>query len=139
MPQNQPIACEPSLADDSAAKKPPEKAKISGKKIAAVIAVLIIIIGAVTAAAYFLPNLLQQAKDSENNINKTLDHTETVGSPQGYNVEKYNSDNVLFEVEKYDEEGKLIGSVEYVFDENGKEIGYNEYNKSDQLVDKIRY
>lgn len=130
---------QPSQLDDSAAKKTPKKSKISAGKIVAIVAVLIVIIGAISAAAYFLPDLLQDAKDSENNIDKTVDYTATVDSQQGYNIEKYNSDDILFEVEKYDEEDKLIGSVEYVFDDDGKEIGYNEYNKSGQLVDEIRY
>lgn len=136
---NQPIPREPSAIDDSAAKKPPKKNKISGGKIAAIVAVIVIVVGAVAAAAYFLPDLLQEAKDSENNVDKTVDHTVIVESPQGYNIEKYNSDDVLFEVEEYDDEDRLTGSVEYVFDEKGDAIGYNEYNKSGQLVDEIRY
>ena len=136
---NQPIPREPSAIDDSAAKKPPKKNKISGGKIAAIVAVIVIVVGAVAAAAYFLPDLLQEAKDSENNVDKTVDHTVIVESPQGYSIEKYNSDDVLFEVEEYDDEDRLTGSVEYVFDEKGDAIGYNEYNKSGQLVDEIRY
>ncbi len=125
--------------DDSAAKKPPVKAKISGGRIAAIIAVLIIIVGAVAAAAYFLPGLLQKAKDYENNVDTSVDYTVIVEKENGYNVEKYNADDILFEVEEFDDEDKLKGSVVYVFDKDGKPIGYNKYNKSGQLIDEIRY
>lgn len=128
-----------SQVDDSAAKKPPAKAKISAGKIAAIITVVLIIGGAVAAAAYFLPGWLQEAKDSENNVNKDVEYTAVVEKSSGYEIELYNSDDVLVEIEIYDEEDNLKGSKEILYDEDGIEIGYNEYDKSGNLTEKVTY
>lgn len=133
------ISPQRSGVDDSAAKKIPVRNKISGGRIAAIIAVIVVIAGIISAAAYFLPGFIQEIKNAGNNVNKTVDHTSVVEKANGYNVEKYNSDDILFEIEEYNDENELKGYVEYVFGKDGKEIGYNKYNKSGKLVDEIRY
>lgn len=128
-----------SPVDDSAAKKQPAKSGISAGKIAAIMAVVLIIGGAVAAAAYFLPGWLQDAKDSENNVNKEVEYTEVVEKNGGYEIELYNSDDVLVEIEIYDEEDNLKGSKEILYNEDGIEFGYNEYDKSGNLTEKVTY
>jgi hypothetical protein len=125
--------------DDSAAKKPPAKPKVSAGKIAAILTVILIIGGAVVAAAYFLPGWIQEAKDAENNVNKTVEYTSVVEKTSGYEIEMYNSDDVLVEIDIYDEEDSLVGSKEILYNEDGKEIGYNEYDKSGNLKEKVTY
>ena len=51
----------------------------------------------------------------------------------------YNSDDVLVEIDIYDEEDSLVGSKEILYNEDGKEIGYNEYDKSGNLKEKVTY
>lgn len=124
---------------EQARPKAPPKKKISGATIAKIIAVVVIIGAAVAAAAYFIPQFLQDAKDAETNADKTVEYTKKVESDTGYNVEIYNSDDVCFEIEKYNEEGEIIGSIEYIYDDEGNEIGYKEYDKNGKMINKETY
>ena len=69
----------------------------------------------------------------------TVEYTKKVESDTGYNVEIYNSDDVCFEIEKYNEEGEIIGSIEYIYDDEGNEIGYKEYDKNGKMINKETY
>lgn len=115
------------------------KSRISGSTIAKIIAVIAVIGIAVAAAAFFIPELLQNAKDAETNADKTVEYTKKVDSDKGYNIEIYNSDDVCFEIEKYDDEGEIIGSIEYIYDDEGNEIGYKEYDKNGKMTKKETY
>ena len=119
--------------------KAPAKKKISGASIAKIIAVIVVIGITVAAAAYFIPQLLQNAKDAETNADKTVEYTRKVDGDNGYTVELYNSDDICFEIEEYDEDGKITGSIEYIYDDEGNEIGYKEYDENGKMTKKKIY
>lgn len=129
----------PVFPDIPAQPKPPKKKKIKAGTIVAIIAVVVVIVAAVVAAAYFIPPLLQDMKDSESNVSKDVEYTKTVEEENGYKIELYNSEDILFEEEMYNEENELTGSIEYIFDDEGNETGYKRYDKSGKLIETIDY
>lgn len=122
-----------------ASHKKPEKEGMSAAKVAKIIAVLFVIGAVIIAVAFVLPKAIQSMKDSEAGVDKTVDYTKRVDEGDEYTIEKYNGDDICFEEERYDKEDELLGYIEYMFDSDGNEIGYKEYDESGKLVDTIIY
>ena len=101
--------------------------------MAKIIAVLFVIGAVIIAVAFVLPKAIQSMKDSEAGVDKTVDHTEKVDEGDEYTIKKYNGDDICFEEERYDGEDELLGYIEYMFDSDGNEIGYKEYDAKDLM------